>query len=98
MSIRKHTATVVAAITVAASAAVLLLASCGRSADDPFSNVNGRDSNPSADGSHAPDTRHTTVGDAPPNYADNSRVRQPGEMAPEGEKAAVTQAAEVKRA
>ncbi|MFF3327002.1 hypothetical protein [Streptomyces sp. NPDC002889] len=91
MPTRKHTA-----VAIAAAAAVLTLASCGKSTDDLFSNLNGTNSSSSHDtdpsGSDAPRS------DAPPNYADNSRVRQPGEMSPQDEKRAGQKATEVQRA
>ncbi|MGI5473102.1 hypothetical protein [Streptomyces sp. CA-132043] len=97
MSRRKHTGAV-----VTAAAGVLLLAGCGLSGDELFSNLNGT----GASHSQATDTSDTTGtsetgaprSDAPPNYADNNRVRIPGEMSPQDEKRAGQKATEVKRA
>ncbi|MFF3459769.1 hypothetical protein ACFYXH_36835 [Streptomyces sp. NPDC002730] len=91
MPTRKHTA-----VTIAAAAAVLTLTSCGKSADDVFSNLNGTNSSSSHDTSTSgPDAPRS---DAPPNYADNNRVRQPGEMSLQDEKRAGQKATEVGRA
>ncbi|MEU6114301.1 hypothetical protein ABZ840_07105 [Streptomyces sp. NPDC047117] len=90
---------------VTAVAGVLLLAGCGLSGDELFSNLNGT----GASHSQGTDTSGTTGttgtsetgapwADAPPNYADNNRVRIPGEMSPQDEKRAGQKAAEVKRA
>ncbi|MFI9025318.1 hypothetical protein [Streptomyces sp. NPDC053560] len=96
MPLRKHTA---AAVTAAAG--VLLLAGCGLSEDELFSNLNGTGASHSqgADPSGTADTSETEAprSDAPPNYADNNRVRIPGEMSPQDEKRAGQKAAEVKR-
>ncbi|WP_030607844.1 hypothetical protein [Streptomyces sclerotialus] len=81
---------------VVAAAGVLVLASCGISGDELFSNLNGTRA------SHARDTDTSGTqpppADAPPNYADNSRVRQPGEMSAQDEKRARQKATEVKSA
>ncbi|MFI8992859.1 hypothetical protein [Streptomyces sp. NPDC053542] len=93
MPMRKRIAV---AVAVAAVAGVLLVASCGKSADDLFSNLNGT----RASHSHDTDTSaaETPRADAPPNYADNNRVRQPGEMSPQDEKRAKQKATEVNQA
>ncbi|MGW3656387.1 hypothetical protein ACWD6R_12055 [Streptomyces sp. NPDC005151] len=87
MSLRKSS------LAIAAVVAALALAGCGTTADDVFSNLNGNGS-PDAEGVHTR-TPHAPKEDAPPNYFDNNRVRQPGKMGPEDEKKARQKAVEV---
>ncbi|MFI1395244.1 hypothetical protein [Streptomyces sp. NPDC020681] len=82
-------------IAVAAAATVLTLAGCGTSADDVFSNLNGTRAANSHD-TNTPDP-DAAGADAPPNYADNSRVRRAGEMSPQDEQSARQTATEVGR-
>ncbi|MVO84296.1 hypothetical protein GPA10_05780 [Streptomyces sp. p1417] len=90
---RKQTA------AVAVAGALFALAGCGQSTDDVFSNLNGNGSSGSPEATApASDARPETPPDAPPNYADNSRVRRPGEMSARDEKRAKHEATEVERA
>lgn len=87
MALRKRTAAV--------AVAVFALAGCGKSTDDVFSNLNGTSS------SGSPGTTAPTPGtrsDAPPNHADNNRVRHPGTMSPQDEKRARHKTRQVERA
>ncbi|MER5359933.1 hypothetical protein [Streptomyces sp. NPDC002785] len=84
-------------LAVVAVVAAFALAGCGTTEDDLFSNLNGTGSG-DAEGADAPTPAlNTPKGDAPPNYFDNNRVRQPGEMGPEDEKKARRKAVEVDR-
>ncbi|MFJ9741408.1 hypothetical protein [Streptomyces sp. NPDC101166] len=74
----------------ASAAAVLLLAGCGKSADDLFSNLNVTQSSSSPDAGPGPDT--------PPNHADNTRARRHGVMDPQDESRAGKTAVDVGRA
>ncbi|MFE1953268.1 hypothetical protein ACFW9D_22700 [Streptomyces sp. NPDC059524] len=71
MSLRRITA------VISTVAAALALSGC--SGDDLFSNMNGTRAANSA--APAPASSRPPAGDAPPNYADNSRVRQPKDVA-----------------
>ncbi|MFJ1745431.1 hypothetical protein ACIOJD_04200 [Streptomyces sp. NPDC088116] len=75
---------------------VLALTSCGKSADDLFSNLNGTRS------SHDSDKETPTSGaakaDEPPNYGDNSRAQRPDRPNAADEKRAREKAKEITRA
>lgn len=83
-------------LVFAAAATALALTGCGKSADDLFSNLNGHNS-PRAQGSSS-STTQAPNSDTPPNYPDNNRGRQPGEMAPEDESTARQKATAVEHA
>jgi hypothetical protein len=89
MSLRRFTATI-----GAAAAAALTLTAC--SADDLFSNLNGTRSANSPRPS--PADSQPPAADAPPNYADNNRARQPKDISSADRQAAARLAKDIERA
>ncbi|MFF1921193.1 hypothetical protein ACFVW8_11550 [Streptomyces sp. NPDC058221] len=75
---------------------VLTLTSCGKDADDLFSNLNGTRSSDASDG-ETPDSGATGP-NAPPFYGDNSRARRPDRPDPADEERARRKAEEVRHA
>ncbi|MFD4764458.1 hypothetical protein ACFWOJ_38340 [Streptomyces sp. NPDC058439] len=65
---------------------VLGVTSCGKNADDLFSNLNGTTSSDTSE--HETPSGDTAGPDAPPFYGDNSRVRRPDRPDPADEKRA----------
>ncbi|MFC8879807.1 hypothetical protein [Streptomyces ardesiacus] len=65
---------------------VLALTSCGKDADDLFSNLNGTRSSDASE--HETPSSGTAGPDAPPFYGDNSRARRPDRPDPADEKRA----------
>lgn len=88
MPLRKFT------ITIAVTA--LAVTGCGTSTDDLFVNLNG--ANASVEPDPRTSSRATPGPDAPPNYADNSRARRPGEMSPQDETQARRTAGHIEQA
>lgn len=81
---------------------VLALTSCGKSADDLFSNLNGTKSSNASDqetpaGQETP-TSGAAKADEPPNYGDNSRAQRPDRPNAADEKRAREKAKEITRA
>ncbi|MGW1974242.1 hypothetical protein [Streptomyces sp. NPDC001889] len=82
--------------TVAVLVAALVLTGCGASQDELL--VNWDSAKASVEPDPRPSGRETLGPDTPPNYADNSRARRPGEMSPQDEEQARRKAADVGQA